>query len=147
MKTTLCHFSGYKIHPGHGFTFVRTDLRSFIFINAKNLSLFLKKKNPRVIRWTRIYRRINKKGVEESSKKKKTRKTVKVQKAIVGASLEVLKAKRVTRPHVKRSAAKVETKQAVEDIKKKKKETTKSKKQYETTQKSKAVGKFKSGGR
>ena len=56
--------------------------------------MFLKKKNPRSIRWTRIYRKLNKKGAEESTKKKRTRRTVKVQKAIVGASLEVLKAKR-----------------------------------------------------
>ena len=146
MKTTLCFFSGFKIHPGHGFTYVRTDLKSFIFINAKNFAMFLKKKNPRVIRWTRVYRRINKKGVEESAKKKKTRKTVKVQKAIVGASLEILKAKRVNKPTVKKTATKVENKQAVEDIKKKKKEPAK-KKNYEKTSNNKAASKFKSGGR
>jgi len=82
MKTTLCQFSGFKIYPGHGFTFVRGDLKSFIFINAKNFALFQKKKNPRVIRWTRVYRRINKKGAEESVKKKNLEELLKSKKQL-----------------------------------------------------------------
>ncbi len=59
------------------------------------------KRNPRNIRWTQVYRRLNKKGAVEEIAKKKTRKTQKVQRAIVGASLEVIKQKRNQKPEVR----------------------------------------------
>ena len=98
----------FSINKGHGFTFVRGDLKAFVFINPKNFALFQKKINPRVIRWTRVYRRINRKGTEEAVKKKRTKRTIKVQKAIVGASLEVIKAKRANRPQKKKPQPKVQ---------------------------------------
>ena len=52
------------------------------------------KRNPRKIAWTQIYRRLHKKGTTEEAAKKKTRKAQRVQRAIVGASLEIIKAKR-----------------------------------------------------
>jgi large subunit ribosomal protein L24e len=56
------------------------------------------KRNPRKIRWTQVYRRLHKKGALEEIAKKKTRRTQKVQRAIVGASLEVIKQKRNQKP-------------------------------------------------
>lgn len=46
--------------------------------------------------WTQSWRRLHKKGKEEGGAKKRSRRAVKVQRAIVGASLEELKKKRQT---------------------------------------------------
>eukprot|EP01114_Cavostelium_apophysatum_P015976 TRINITY_DN446_c0_g1_i1.p1 TRINITY_DN446_c0_g1~~TRINITY_DN446_c0_g1_i1.p1 ORF type:complete len:177 (+),score=52.15 TRINITY_DN446_c0_g1_i1:64-531(+) len=102
MKTGLCNFSGFKIYPGHGMKVVRADSRSFTFLNGKCEALFLNKKNPRKVRWTQVYRRMHKKGIsQEESQKKKSRKIAKPQRAIVGASLEVIKQKRNQKPEVR----------------------------------------------
>ena len=41
--------------------------------------------------WTQVWRRLNKKGLSETTTKKRTRKTTKVQRAVVGASLDEIK--------------------------------------------------------
>jgi len=117
MKTELCQFSGFKIYPGHGSRLIRTDMKLFVFINGKSKAAFLFKKNPRKIAWTQIYRRAHKKGALEEAAKKKTRKTQKVQRAIVGASLETIKAKRTQKPEVRAAAREA----ALREIKEKKK--------------------------
>lgn len=76
---------------GTGKLYVRTDNRVFRFFSSKSASLFLQRKNPRKISWTVIFRRVNKKGISEEAAKKRTRKTVKVQRAVVGASVEDIK--------------------------------------------------------
>ena len=56
------------------------------------------KKSSRLM-WTQAWRRLNKKGKDEGISKKKTRKTVRVQRAVMGLTVEDLKAKRqVTKP-------------------------------------------------
>lgn len=101
----------------------------FRFQNGKTESLFLQRKNPRRIAWTVLYRRQHRKGISEvrargaSSErgrtlltadarvqevaKKRTRRTVKSQRAIVGASLDVIKERRSMRPEA-RDAARAE---------------------------------------
>jgi large subunit ribosomal protein L24e len=59
------------------------------------------KRNPRKIRWTQVYRRMHKKGTLEEVARKKIRKTQKLQRAIVGASLDVIKQKRNQKPEVR----------------------------------------------
>jgi Ribosomal protein L24e len=66
----------------------------FRFGASKNESLFLQRKNPRKIAWTQLYRRMHKKGITEEVAKKRSRRTVKHQRGIVGADLEAIKAKR-----------------------------------------------------
>ena len=61
---------------------------------------------------------MHKKGISEEQAKKRTRRTVKHQRAIVGASLEQIKAKRNQRPEVREAARK----EALEAAKKKKAE-------------------------
>lgn len=51
-------------------------------------------KNPRKIAWTVVYRRMHKKGITEEVAKKRSRKTVKHQRGIVGADLAAIAAKR-----------------------------------------------------
>ncbi|PRP84553.1 hypothetical protein PROFUN_05888 [Planoprotostelium fungivorum] len=100
-KTGLCSFSGIKIYPTKGRRFVRLDSKSFTFLDRKSEAAFQRKVNPRNVRWTQVYRRLHKKGTAEEVAKKKTRRTQKVQRAIVGASLEVIKQKRNQKPEVR----------------------------------------------
>ncbi|GAB1300329.1 60S ribosomal protein L24 [Apodemus speciosus] len=106
MKVELCSFSGYKIYPGHGRRYARTDGKVFQFLNAKCESAFLSKRNPRQINWTVLYRRKHKKGqsgFSEEIQKKRTRRAVKFQRAITGASLADIMAKRNQKPEVRKA--------------------------------------------
>ena len=69
-------------------------LQVFRFAGSKNASLFLQRKNPRKIAWTQVYRRMHKKGITEEVAKKRSRRTVKHQRGIVGADLAAIAAKR-----------------------------------------------------
>ncbi|KAI0317712.1 ribosomal protein L24e-domain-containing protein [Amylostereum chailletii] len=94
MKVEIDSFSGYKIYPSKGRLFVRGDSKIFRFSNGKSESLFKQRKNPRKIAWTVVYRRMHKKGITEEVAKKRSRKTVKHQRGIVGADLAAIAAKR-----------------------------------------------------
>merc|ERR1712144_149105 len=87
MRTYDDTFSGEKIYPGKGKLYARGDSKIFRFQNGKTESLFLQRKNPRRIAWTVLFRRQHKKGISEEVAKKRSRRTVKSQRAIVGASL------------------------------------------------------------
>ncbi|RZF44876.1 hypothetical protein LSTR_LSTR004501 [Laodelphax striatellus] len=124
MKIGLCAYSGYKIYPGHGKTMVKTDGKSFTFLNAKCESSHLMKRNPRKVTWTVLYRRKHKKGQEEEQTKKRTRRTQKFQRAIVGASLTDILAKRNMKPEIR----KAQREQAIRAAKEQKKATKAAKK-------------------
>ncbi|KAI8627837.1 60S ribosomal protein L24a [Xylariaceae sp. FL1651] len=124
MRTYDDTFSGQRIYPGKGKLYVRGDSKIFRFQNGKSESLFLQRKNPRRISWTVLYRRQHRKGITEEAAKKRTRRTVKAQRAIVGASLDVIKEKRSMRPEA-RSAARL---QAIKESKEKKAEAQAAKK-------------------
>ena len=94
IKTDPCAFSELKIYPGRGRKFVAKDGRTFYFISTKTLSLFLQKKKPVKFTWTQAWRRFNKKIKVDEISKRRTKKTTRVQKAIVGMSLEEIKRKR-----------------------------------------------------
>ncbi|XP_069744776.1 large ribosomal subunit protein eL24 [Narcine bancroftii] len=103
MKVELCSFSGYKIYPGHGKRYARIDGKVFQFLNSKCESAFLSKRNPRQINWTVLYRRKHKKGQSEEIQKKRSRRAVKFQRAITGASLAEIMAKRNQKPEVRKA--------------------------------------------
>ncbi|XP_066139175.1 large ribosomal subunit protein eL24 [Euwallacea fornicatus] len=119
MKIGLCAYSGYKIHPGHGKTMVKVDGKNFTFLNSKCERAHLMKRNPRKVTWTVLYRRKHKKGQEEEAAKKRTRRTQKFQRAIVGASLNDILAKRNQRPEVREA----QREQAIRAAKEAKKST------------------------
>ncbi|TAQ85533.1 hypothetical protein B7494_g6149 [Chlorociboria aeruginascens] len=104
MRTYDDTFSGEKIYPGKGKLYVRGDSKIFRFQNGKTESLFLQRKNPRRIAWTVLFRRQHKKGISEEVAKKRSRRTVKSQRAIVGASLDVIKERRTMRPEARVAA-------------------------------------------
>ncbi|XP_020278624.1 60S ribosomal protein L24 [Pseudomyrmex gracilis] len=103
MKIGLCAYSGYKIYPGHGKTMVKVDGKTFTFLNSKCESAHLMRRNPRKVTWTVLYRRKHKKGQEEEQTKKRTRRTQKFQRAIVGASLTDILAKRNMKPEIRKA--------------------------------------------
>jgi len=94
MKVEIDNFSQFRIYPSKGRLFVRGDSKVFRFSTSKNESLFLQRKNPRKISWTVPYRRLHKKGITEEIAKKRSRKTVKHQRGIVGADMASIIAKR-----------------------------------------------------
>ncbi|CAB3371280.1 Hypothetical predicted protein [Cloeon dipterum] len=82
---------------------VKADGKVFTFLNSKCESSQLMKRNPRKVTWTVLYRRKHKKGQEEELTKKRTRRTQKFQRAIVGASLSDILAKRNMKPEVRKA--------------------------------------------
>merc|ERR1711915_1100290 len=111
----LCSFSQYKIHPGKGTTLVKADGKTFIFHTSKVRRAHLMKRAPREVKWTILYRRKHRKGVEEESTKKRSRKTQKTQRAIGGMSLTEILAKRNMKPEVR----KAQREQAIRALKEK----------------------------
>ena len=89
-----CMFSGIRVYPGKGKTFVQRDCKIFKFIDGKSEALFHMKRNPRRIAWTAAYRHAHKKGLVVEKSKRRTRRAFKAERAIVGMNLESLKAKR-----------------------------------------------------
>ncbi|KKK18444.1 hypothetical protein ARAM_003665, partial [Aspergillus rambellii] len=136
MRTYDDSFSGQKIYPGKGKLYVRGDSKIFRFQNGKSESLFLQRKNPRRIAWTVLYRRQHKKGISEEVAKKRTRRVVKHQRAIVGASLDVIKERRSMRPEARAAARQQAIKEAKE-----KKAATESRKKAEKAKNAAAAGK------
>lgn len=61
------------------------------------------KRNPRKVKWTVLYRRKHKKGIEDEVVKKRSRRTVKSNRAIVGATMADIMAKRNMKPEVRKA--------------------------------------------
>merc|ERR1711918_112323 len=102
VKTEICNYSGFRIYPGHGKKFVRTDQKLFTFITNKTAACFLMKRRNLTTKWTVQYRRINKKGsVEEAEKKKRRAKSAVQTRKIEGLSAEMLEKRRAARPAAK----------------------------------------------
>lgn len=73
----------------------------FRFNSSKSESLFHQRKNPRKIAWTVLYRRMHKKGLSEETAKRRTRRTVKHQRGVVGASIQDIQSRRNQKPEVR----------------------------------------------
>ena len=108
VKTELCAFSEYRVYPGHGIRFIRRDGQPITLSSSKCKSLLTQKKKSGKILWTQSWRRLHKKGQNENQVKRKTRKTTKVQRAIVGVSLEEIRKRRAA-PKPKAAAPAAET--------------------------------------
>ena len=112
-KTEPCAFSEYRIYPGRGKKFVAKDGKTYYFISCKVASLFHQRKKAVKLTWTQAWRRFNKKIKADEISKRKTRKTTRVQKAIVGMSLDEIMRRKNEKPderEKKLEAAKKEAK-------------------------------------
>ena len=123
MKIELCAYSGYKVYPGRGRSLVRPDGKTFKFLDGRTHRAHLLKRNPRKVNWTVLYRRKHKKGQEEESTKKRTKRTHKFQRAVVGATLQDIIAKRNQKPEV-RKAQRDQAIRAAKEVKRTQKVTT-----------------------
>ena len=94
IKTDPCAFSELKIYPGRGSRFAAKDGRIHFFISSKTRSLYHQKIKPVKLSWTQASRRFLKKTKVDDIQKKRTRRTTRVQKAVVGMSLDDIKRKR-----------------------------------------------------
>lgn len=89
----LCALSEYRIYPGNGKLMIRRDGKPIWLGSSKAHSLTLQRKKAAKLVWTQAWRRLHKKGIAETAAKKRTRRTNKVARAVVGASLEDIKKK------------------------------------------------------
>merc|ERR1711881_589393 len=107
-----------------GRTLIKVDGKSYRFLSGRTHKAHLLKRNPRKVTWTVLYRRKHKKGQEEDVSKKRNKRTQKFQRAVVGATLQDIMAKRNQKPEVR----KVQREQAIraaKELKKTVKATTK----------------------
>jgi large subunit ribosomal protein L24e len=123
IKTDPCVFSEMKIYPGHGIKFASKDGKTHMFISAKARSLYHQRIKPVKLTWTQAWRRYNKKVRVDEVQRKKTRKTTRLTKAVVGMSLEEIKRRR-TQTDAEKDAVLAKTK---EELKKKNLEKKKAK--------------------
>merc|ERR1712241_952559 len=90
-KTQKCSYTEYKIVPGRGSRFASKDGRIHYFISTKARSLFHQKIKPVKLTWTMAWRAYNKKIKVDELQKKRTRKTTRIQRAVVGMSIEEIR--------------------------------------------------------
>merc|ERR1712203_1179929 len=96
---------------------------SYRFLSGRTHKAHILKRNPRNTSWTVLYRRKHKKGAEEDVSKKRNKRTQKFQRAVVGATLQDIMAKRNQKPEVR----KAQGEQAVRAAKDAKKSAAKAK--------------------
>jgi large subunit ribosomal protein L24e len=94
IKTTTCAYTEYKVYPAKGIIFVGKDGSSTKLIGRKARMLFQRKTKAQLITWTQAWRKHHKKVNVEVKGKKKRSKVQKVQREIVGMSLEAINKKK-----------------------------------------------------
>mmetsp|Transcript_23377 Transcript_23377/g.26202 ORF Transcript_23377/g.26202 Transcript_23377/m.26202 type:complete len:159 (+) Transcript_23377:62-538(+) len=104
IATELCALSEYRIYPGNGKLMIRRDGKPIWLGSSKAFSLTIQRKKPAKLVWTQAWRKLHKKGLSETSTKKRTRRANKVQRAVVGASLEDIKKKASEKSSVRTAA-------------------------------------------
>ena len=80
--------------PGRGTRFISKDGRTHYFISTKARSLFHQKIKPVKLTWNMAWRAHNKKIKVDDIQKKRSRKTTRIQKAVVGMSIEEIRRKK-----------------------------------------------------
>jgi len=105
--------------------FVKRDGTPLMLISRKAKSLMTQRKKPAKLTWTLRWRIMNKKGKVEEGLKKRSRRHVKVQRAIMGKSADDIRKLKQQKPEIRsaqREAAlrEIKDRQKVEKEKKQK---------------------------
>merc|ERR1712085_189593 len=93
-KTNTCTFSTFKIYPGIGRRFISKNSTLSYFISTKARAMFHQGIKPVYLAWTMTWRGKHKKIRQDDNQKRHGRKNVKVRKAVVGMSLDEVKARK-----------------------------------------------------
>lgn len=94
VRTEQCVFSEQKIHPGKGMRIIMRDGRLVILASKKARSLFARKIKGQVIRWTIVWRRLNKKLKTDEVAKRKKRKARRIVRDIQGINRDEIRRRR-----------------------------------------------------
>ena len=94
VKTEVCSFSEQKIYPGKGMRVITKDGRLSILSTKKARSFFLRKIKGQVIRWTIVWRRLNKKLKTDETTKRKKRRARRIVRDIQGLNRDEIRRKR-----------------------------------------------------
>jgi large subunit ribosomal protein L24e len=97
----LCALSEYRIYPGNGKLMIRRDGKPIWLGTSKAESLTLQRKKAAKLVWTQAWRRLHKKGLQETTAKKRNLRTGKIQRAVVGASLEDIRKKAAQKTEIR----------------------------------------------
>ena len=97
-KTERCSFTEFRIVPGRGRRFIAKDGRVHHLITNKARKMFDRKIKPVKLTWTTAWRAYNKKIKVDDTHKRRTKKTARVQKAVVGMSLDEIKRRKAETP-------------------------------------------------
>lgn len=108
----LCALSEYRIYPGNGLLMIRRDSKPIFLGSSKAKSLTLQRKKPAKLVWTQAWRRLHKKGLAETTAKKRTRRTTKIARAVVGISLEEIKKRASQKPEYRTAQREAAMKEA-----------------------------------
>ena len=79
---------------------------SYLYVQSRLYSVFIMKIPQFLlsqINWTVLYRRKHRKGMVEEAAKKRTRRTQKFMRAVTGATLQDIMAKRNQKPEVRKA--------------------------------------------
>ena len=91
VRTDLCTFSEQKIYPGRGNRVIGRDGRFYYLSTSKADALFVRKVKGQDVRWSIIWRRINKKMKTDESNKKKKRRNKRIVRDIQGLAREEIR--------------------------------------------------------
>lgn len=127
MNTLTCSYTEMKVWPGRGSRQVSKDGRVYLFISHKAKCMHNQRVKPVKLTWTQAWRRLNKKGKAEAVKKRRVRRKVVAQKAIVGASLDEIRKRREEKPETRAA----QRQQAMKEIKERQKKKAAQAQKYE----------------
>lgn len=88
VRTEVCNFSEMKIYPGHGTKVMTRDGSLLVVASHKSLAFLRRKTKGQLIRWTVVWRKLNKKFKSEKSKLKKKKRATDQVKGISGITRE-----------------------------------------------------------
>ena len=91
VRTDICTFSEMKIYPGRGNRIITRDGRLVTLSNSKSDALFNRKVKGQEVRWTIIWRRVNKKVKTDDTNKRKKRRNKKVVRDIQGLARDEIR--------------------------------------------------------
>ena len=91
VRTDICAFSEQKIYPGRGNRIITRDGRLFFLLSSKTNALFLRKVKGQDVRWSIIWRRVNKKVKTDEQNKRKKRRNKKIVRDIQGLAREEIR--------------------------------------------------------